>query len=107
MKILFYSPHQEAGAWRDEIAHALPEAELRAWQPGDTDAADYALVWRAPREFFARMFGLDHGRLVGGGRSILDASDKLGQVLFESAAGVGSLGPVREELDARSVELWA
>ena len=54
MKILFHSPHQEAAAWRDQIAHALPEAELRAWQPGDTAAADYALVWRAPREFAPR-----------------------------------------------------
>ncbi|KWE88649.1 glyoxylate/hydroxypyruvate reductase A [Burkholderia ubonensis] len=58
MKILFYSPHQEAGAWRDELAQALPEAELRAWQPGDTAAADYALVWRAPRELFAPRDGL-------------------------------------------------
>ncbi|WP_256259034.1 NAD(P)-dependent oxidoreductase, partial [Burkholderia ubonensis] len=58
MKILFHSPHQEAGAWRDELAQALPEAELRAWQPGDTAAADYALVWRAPRELFAPRDGL-------------------------------------------------
>ncbi|AOK14942.1 chromosome segregation protein SMC [Burkholderia cepacia] len=66
-----------------------------------------AVLDGASKEFFEQMFGLDHGRLVDGGRSILDASDKLGQVLFESAAGVGSLGPVREELDARAVELWA
>ncbi|MFA8357312.1 AAA family ATPase [Burkholderia ubonensis] len=66
-----------------------------------------AVLDGASKEFFEQMFGLDHGRLVEGGRSILDASDKLGQVLFESAAGVGSLGPVREELDARSGELWA
>ncbi|EGD02365.1 D-isomer specific 2-hydroxyacid dehydrogenase, NAD-binding protein, partial [Burkholderia sp. TJI49] len=58
MKILFHSPHQEAAAWRDELARALPEAELRAWQPGDTAPADYALVWRAPREFFAPRDGL-------------------------------------------------
>lgn len=56
----------------------------------------------ATREFFEQMFGLDHGRLVDGGRSILDASDKLGQVLFESAAGVGSLGPVRGTRRARA-----
>ena len=72
MKILFHSPHQEASAWRDEIAHALPEAELRAWQPGDTAAADYALVWRAPREFFAPRDGLRaifnlYGRQVAAG----------------------------------------
>ncbi|WP_177315915.1 ATP-binding protein, partial [Burkholderia ubonensis] len=60
-----------------------------------------AVLDGASKEFFEQMFGLDHGRLVEGGRSILDASDKLGQVLFESAAGVGSLGPVREELEAR------
>ncbi|HDR9228686.1 TPA: glyoxylate/hydroxypyruvate reductase A [Burkholderia vietnamiensis] len=53
MKLLFYTPHQEAGAWRDALAHALPDAELREWQPGDTAAADYALVWRAPRALFA------------------------------------------------------
>ena len=58
MKILFHSPHQEAAAWRDAIAHALPEAELRAWQPGDTAPADYALVWRAPRAFFTPRDGL-------------------------------------------------
>ncbi|MGU7782294.1 AAA family ATPase [Burkholderia sp. PU8-34] len=66
-----------------------------------------AVLDGASKEFFEQMFGLDHGRLVEGGRSILDASDKLGQVLYESAAGVGSLGPVREELEARSGELWA
>ncbi|WP_322101512.1 ATP-binding protein [Paraburkholderia sp. J41] len=66
-----------------------------------------ALLDGASKEFFEQMFGLDHARLVEGGRSILDASDKLGQVLFESAAGVGSLGPVREELEARAAELWA
>ncbi|TDQ97610.1 ATP-binding protein [Paraburkholderia silvatlantica] len=59
------------------------------------------------KDFFEQMFGLDHARLVEGGRSILDASDKLGQVLFESAAGVGSLGPVREELESRAAGLWA
>ncbi|CAN0623903.1 Glyoxylate/hydroxypyruvate reductase A [Burkholderia multivorans] len=58
MKVLFYSPYQEADAWRTELAQALPEAELRAWQPGDAAAADYALVWRAPRELFAPRDGL-------------------------------------------------
>jgi glyoxylate/hydroxypyruvate reductase A len=54
MKLLFYTPHQEAGAWRDALAHALPDAELREWQPGDTAAADYALVWRAAALFAPR-----------------------------------------------------
>ncbi|WP_431820670.1 2-hydroxyacid dehydrogenase [Burkholderia sp. F1] len=58
MKVLFHSTYEDAGAWRAELAQALPEAELRAWQPGDTAAADYALVWRAPRELFAPRDGL-------------------------------------------------
>ncbi|MEX3548061.1 MAG: AAA family ATPase [Burkholderia sp.] len=66
-----------------------------------------AVLDGATREFFEQMFGLDHERLVAGGRSLLDASDRLGQVLFESAAGVGSLGPVREELETLRVSLWA
>ncbi|MFZ2988419.1 AAA family ATPase, partial [Ideonella sp.] len=73
----------------------LPEDHLAAWLDGAT------------REFFEQMFGLDHDRLLEGGKSLLNASDKLGQVLFESAAGVGSLGPVREALEGRATELWA
>ncbi|MGA3845343.1 AAA family ATPase [Ralstonia nicotianae] len=66
-----------------------------------------ALLGGASKEFFEQMFGLDHERLVEGGKSILNASDKLGQVLFESAAGVRSLGTVREDLESRAGELWA
>ncbi|MEX3629426.1 MAG: AAA family ATPase [Burkholderia sp.] len=66
-----------------------------------------AVLDGATREFFEQMFGLDHERLVAGGRSLLDASDRLGQVLFESAAGVSSLGPVREELETLRADLWA
>ena len=61
----------------------------------------------ATREFFEQMFGLDHERLVQGGQSILDASDKLGQVLFESAAGIGVLGPLRQAFETRASEIWA
>lgn len=60
----------------------------------------------ATKEFFEQMFGLDHMRLVEGGQSILDASKDLGRVLFQSAAGIGSFGPVRESLDTRATELW-
>ncbi len=59
------------------------------------------------KEFYEQMFSLDHERLVEGGRSILNASDRIGQVLFESAAGVGSLGPMREQLEELTGTLWA
>jgi glyoxylate/hydroxypyruvate reductase A len=53
MKILFYTPTAEAAAWLHDFARALPEADLREWQPGDAQPADYAVVWRPPREMLA------------------------------------------------------
>ncbi|MFM0428248.1 glyoxylate/hydroxypyruvate reductase A [Paraburkholderia aspalathi] len=58
MKILFYMPHSDAAAWLHDFAHALPEADLREWQPGDTDPVDFAVVWRPPREMLAGRDGL-------------------------------------------------
>ncbi|SOE65652.1 Phosphoglycerate dehydrogenase [Burkholderia sp. OK233] len=53
MKILFYMQHTDAAAWLHDFARALPEAELREWQTGDTEPADFAVVWRPPREMLA------------------------------------------------------
>ncbi|TKC89421.1 glyoxylate/hydroxypyruvate reductase A [Trinickia terrae] len=58
MKILFYTPHGDASAWLRDLAQALPRAELREWQPGDSANADYAIVWRPPRELFTARPGL-------------------------------------------------
>ncbi|WP_322028430.1 ATP-binding protein [Paraburkholderia sp. J76] len=98
----------ENGAAEQRFHRARGRNSLRT--PQDDKLPDdflAAFLDGASKEFFEQMFGLDHARLVEGGRSILDASDKPGQVLFESAAGVGSLGPVREELESRAAELWA
>ncbi len=65
------------------------------------------LLQGATREVFEQMFGLDHERLVQGGRSLLDGNDELGQVLFESAAGLRRLGPLREQLRASARARWA
>lgn len=59
------------------------------------------------RAFFDQMFGLDHTRLVAGGEDILRSSNDIGQILFQSAAGIGSLGAVREQLVAEADSLWA
>ena len=59
------------------------------------------------RSFFDQMFGLDHDRLVAGGREILKATNDVGRILFQSAAGIGSLGRVRDELEAEAASLWA
>ncbi|WP_322043803.1 glyoxylate/hydroxypyruvate reductase A [Paraburkholderia sp. J67] len=58
MKILFWLPQADASTWLAGLRHALPGAELREWQPGDTAPADYAIVWHPPRELFAAPRGL-------------------------------------------------
>lgn len=58
------------------------------------------------REFFARMFALDHERLREGGRDIVAARDDVGQILFAAGAGItglrGHLSEMAEEADG----LW-
>lgn len=45
--LLFHSPADSAGWWRDVIAEAMPELGFRAWpQTGDPADIDYALVWK-------------------------------------------------------------
>ncbi|MBT9493462.1 MAG: AAA family ATPase [Paucibacter sp.] len=79
----------------DARGQVLPEAALAPF------------LGASERNFFEQMFGLDHGRLEAGGKAILSASNDLGQILFQSAAGIGSLSAVREQLDAEADKLWA
>ena len=71
------------------------------------DAALTPFLGTADRNFFDQMFGLDHTRLVEGGNSILSAANDVGQVLFQSAAGVASLGKIRDALMAEADKLWS
>lgn len=58
MNILFHMHAEDPEAWRVEFARRLPDAQLRVWQPGDTAAADYAVVWRPPAEMLRGRPGL-------------------------------------------------
>ncbi|HTI19115.1 MAG TPA: glyoxylate/hydroxypyruvate reductase A [Trinickia sp.] len=59
MDILVHLPEAaETAEWLSSLTRALPHADIRAWQPGDTAPADYALVWRPPHELFAERAGL-------------------------------------------------
>jgi glyoxylate/hydroxypyruvate reductase len=77
MKILFYMPHADAAAWLHDFARALPEADLREWQPGDTAPADFAVVWKPPRE-------------------MLDGRDSL-RAVFNLGAGVDAILALERE----------
>lgn len=84
------------------------KAPLRT--PDDAPLPDDALapfLGGADRAFFVQMFGLDHTQLVRGGQGILDAADDVGQMLFQSAAGIAGLGRVKEALAEEASRLWA
>lgn len=78
--------------------------------PDDQSLPDGALtpyLGASDRAFFEQMFGLNHQRLIDGGHHILTAGSDIGQLLFESAAGVASLGTVRDALQAEADKLWS
>lgn len=78
--------------------------------PADLPISDEALtpfVGPVERSFFESMFGLSHEQMVKGGSAILDASDNVSQVLFQSAAGIAGLGRVRDGLIAEAETLWS
>lgn len=79
-------------------------------RPDDEVLPDTALVEHlgATSEIlFKRMFCLDLTELLEGGKSILDASDDVGQLLFQSASGLSSLGAVRDALAKEADLLFA
>lgn len=83
------------------------KAPLRT--PEDAPLPDDALApWLggADKAFFEQMFGLNHTRLVEGGQGILDARKDVGAALFQSAAGIASLGVVRDRLAQEANSLW-
>lgn len=73
---------------------ALPDSALQPWL-GSLDLAA-----------FCRLYALDHGTLVDGGAGILSASDDLGRLLFQSAAGIEHLGAVLQGLKADADAQW-
>lgn len=80
---------------RSPLDAVLPDAALAPF----TGTADLA--------FFEKMFGLDRSKMIKGGKDILDSSKDVGQVLFQSAAGIASLGSIRDALADEANRLWA
>lgn len=91
----FHRAKAQKQTLRSPLDAVLPESAL------------IPFLGRADRNFFDLMFGLDHPRLVSGGNSILNAENDVGQILFQSAAGVAGLGKIRDALAAEADKLWA
>ncbi len=113
----FLHPHSDMrlGALLEHDGKTLDFVRVKArnkalQSPSGTMLPDNSLhlfLGAVDRGFFDKMFGLDHERLAAGGREILNASNDIGQILFQSAAGIGSLGKVRDALEAEANTLWA
>ncbi|HTH62413.1 MAG TPA: glyoxylate/hydroxypyruvate reductase A [Paraburkholderia sp.] len=82
MKVLFWLPQSDAASWLHDLALALPGADVREWQPGDDGAADFAVVWRPPRELLAPREGL---------RAIFNLGAGVDAILAEERARPGTL----------------
>ncbi len=57
-------------------------------------------------EIFQSLYGIDHDRLVEGGREILDQQGEVGKSLFAAGAGISSLRVVIDELEQESADLF-
>ena len=58
MRVLLYTPSKTLPEWQDALVRALPEAEVRAWEPGLAWRADYAALWYPAAEVLAGQTGL-------------------------------------------------
>ncbi|MDO4906026.1 MAG: AAA family ATPase [Lautropia sp.] len=70
--------------------------------------ADVLQTWLGNLQLdaFNRMYALDHDMLIKGGDGILSASDDIGRMLFQSAAGLEHLGEVLSALKKDADSLW-
>ena len=80
---------------RTSADEPLPDSTLHAWL-GSLQADE-----------FRRMYALDHATLVEGSESILQASDDIGRMLFQAAAGIEHLGDALKALQQEADSLWA
>ena len=66
MHITFCCTDTKAQPWLDGLQAALPDAQVTQWQPG-ADAADYAVVWAPPQQFFDEQRTLKSAFNIGAG----------------------------------------
>jgi uncharacterized protein YhaN len=55
---------------------------------------------------FTNLYGIDHGRLVEGGKELLNQSGDLGQALFSAAVGTASFREILSDLQNGAEELF-
>ena len=58
------------------------------------------------RNLYTALYGIDHETLVSGGQGILDQQGEVGKALFAAGAGLASLKPFMDELEAEGETLF-
>ncbi len=108
-------PNMKLGALIQQEENSLEFQRTKATKQSLFDLQDTPLLNDAlqpflgvtDRGYFDQMFGLNHDKLVTGGNEILNASNDIGQILFQTAAGIDGLGVAREALEAEADKLWS
>lgn len=124
---LYGIPHITRDAYRHEPARLRIEARLRCGDgkemtlirrkgrnntlldPDNKPVADAVLrqfLGDIDRNWFSKMFGMNHRSLRAGGESILEGGGAVGEALFEAAAGISGLRNVLRELDEEAREFF-
>ena len=57
MDLLVYVADADAAKWLAGFAERMPHARVRAWTPGDSGHADYAIVWKPPAQMLTARQG--------------------------------------------------
>ncbi|MFN2358061.1 MAG: AAA family ATPase, partial [Desulfotignum sp.] len=73
----------------------LDESRFRRFLPAGIDET-----------VFTRLWGIDHERLLAGGRELLEQSGDLGQALFSAAAGTANLRDILMEMQNNAVDIF-
>ena len=55
---------------------------------------------------FTKLWGIDHGRLIAGGRELLEQSGDLGQALFSAAVGTANLKKILADMRNSAVDIF-
>ncbi len=108
-------PEMKLGALIQQENNSLYFQRTKATKQPLLDADGAPLSYEVLRQFlgatdrgyFDQMFGLNHEKLVTGGNEILNASNDIGQILFQTAAGIDGLGETRNALEAEADKLWS
>lgn len=108
-------PDMKLGALIEHENHLLDFQRTKATKQSLFDIHDVPLspdvlrsfLGATDRGYFDQMFGLNHEKLITGGNEILNSSNNIGQILFQTAAGIDGLGEAREALETEAEKLWS